>query len=160
MKALLFVSGLLIGAVVTFFVSRCETDAPRSTTRTVDGASEDKKYWHPKERKSHSFNYHEPIFLTSASGKEYRLYIHGSMGSPLRYEWRSTSDLFQKGSGRLFEKHVVIRETVEGVELRDDGSELVIMIGDHHLEWSPRDQSSGWLYFDASETAISNKNSG
>lgn len=82
------------------------------------------------------------------------------MGAPLNYKWKSTTHpLEDGGGGKLFEEYEVIAEKSDGVEVRDAGGRLVIMVGEHHLEWSAKDQSSGWIYFDAAKLKLSGESS-
>lgn len=157
-SASIFILGLLVGACIAFPIAKQRSNSARPAARTiVDQPGVDTQLWQPIARESRAINYHEPLFLTNRSGEEYRLYIYGSMGAPLEFEWRSTTDWRQKGSGELFEKYEVVADRPDGVEVRNSGGRSVLMVGNHHLEWSAKDQSSGWIYFDAHEITISNE---
>lgn len=151
-----FLIGLIVGAGVVFVITRRERVHPVPAAAAADHrASANAGFRQPVDRRSRSIDYHKPLFLTSRSGEEYRLYIYGQMGAPLKYEWRSTTDpLEEGGGGELFERYEVVREKPGGREIRDAGGRLVIGVGGHRLEWSAKDQSSGWIYFDAAEIQL------
>ena len=156
---LLYVSGIITGLVVALLIPSEESKKTVQPPQVIENETEETRLWSPKSRKSHSFSYHEPVFLVTRSGEEYRLYISGSTGTPLLYQWHSSSNHRINGRGKLFENYSEVSRSSEGVHVVDDGSELVIMIDGYRLEWSPRDRLSGWLYYDASELSIGRKSS-
>lgn len=132
---------------------RSSKDYPEITSAHTRTSTTKKIHLNPANRKSLAIDYGKPLFITDQNGAKFELILHGVMGQPIKYEWASLADL-NKGSGELLERLEVIAKTDNGVEVRDAGSEIVISILGLHLEWSPKNQSSGWLYFDSKTLSI------
>lgn len=109
-------------------------------------------------RASRRVSYDQPLFVTDQAGTEYRVIFLGkNVGSPLEYQWEGTSDRSRHGRGRLFEKYHKVEKGPGEFQLRDEGSELSLRIGDLRLEWSSGGPDGGWIYFEPDQVTVSDE---